>query len=70
VLNNQTLMQVFLVDINSTMYEVLTRLGIIEQQLNLTLQYTNQTLQIVNESAQDIDELVNRSRRIKPWVTQ
>lgn len=49
---------------------ILQQLGIIDAKLNQTIELQNATLQIVNETSQDVDELVNRSRRIRAWVTQ
>lgn len=50
--------------------DILVYLGIIDAKLNTTIQLQNQTLQIVNQTQQDVSELVNRSRRIRAWVTQ
>jgi hypothetical protein len=52
--------------INGTYYNVLEILGIVQENQVIL----NQTRDIVNETAGDVDELVNRSRRIRAWVTQ
>jgi len=49
---------------------ILQQLGILSAQINQTIELQNQTLQIVNQTSQDVSELVNRSRRIRAWVTQ
>jgi len=78
VLSNVTYTQLYL---ETTMYpllnatyqntlQILIDLGIIQGQLNQTLVLQNTTLGIVNETQQDVNELVNRSRRIRAWVTQ
>ncbi len=67
---NLTLIDIVVDDIYSNTLDILVQLGIIQQQLNITIELQNQTLIIVNESAQDIDELVNRSRRLRAWITQ
>jgi len=50
--------------------DILIQLGVMEGKINQTLILANDTYMIVNESAGDIDELVNRSRRIRAWITQ
>lgn len=78
VLNNVTYTQLYLETtitplLNDTYQNtllILQQLGIIEQTVNETRTIANETRSIVNESAQDIDELVNRSRRIRAWITQ
>jgi hypothetical protein len=59
--------------LNST-YEntllILTQLGVIEAKVNETIQLQNTTLGIVNQTQQDVDLLVNRSNKIRAWITQ
>ena len=50
--------------------QILIDLGIIQGQLNQTLQLQNSTLQIVNATDQKVDQLLNKSNRIRAWVTQ
>lgn len=78
ILTNVTYTQLYLEAtlfplINST-YEntilILQRLGILEAQINQTIELQNTTLNIVNQTQQDVAELVNRSRRIRAWITQ
>lgn len=70
VINNITYMQLYL---NTTIYPVLNtilvRLGVIETNVNATLQIVNDTYYIVNETAVNVDELVNKSRQIRAWIT-
>jgi hypothetical protein len=77
ILINQTYMQLYL---ENTMYPVLNatyqntviilqQLGIIQTQLNETIQIANATLNIANETKTGVDELVNKSRRIRAWIT-
>lgn len=78
ILSNVTYTNLYL---NTTIYplvsatydntvQILIRLGILESKINQTIELQNQTLNIVNSTATDVDELVNRSRRIRAWVTQ
>jgi len=50
--------------------DILIQLGIMEGKINQTLEITNTTLTIVNQTQGDVEELVNRSRRIRAWITQ
>lgn len=77
ILNNVTYTQLYLETtlmpmLNATYQNtllILQQLGIIEAQINQTIELQNQTINIVNQTAQDVDELLNRSRRIRAWVT-
>jgi hypothetical protein len=44
-------------------------LGILKAQINQTLEIVNNTLSIVNATKIGVDELVNKSNRIRAWVT-
>jgi hypothetical protein len=48
---------------------ILQQMGILEAQVNETIRLQNETLGIVNQTAQDIDLLLNRSNRMRSWVT-
>ena len=78
VLNNVTYSQLYMEStlfpmLNAT-YEntlaILAYLGIIDSKLNVTIELQNATLQIVNQTQQDIDILINKSNRIRAWITQ
>jgi hypothetical protein len=67
---NITLMSVVVGDIYTNTLTILTQLGIIQGQLNQTIQIANDTLTIVTDTQTDVEELVNRSRRPRAWITQ
>lgn len=50
--------------------DILVKLGLMDAKINQTLEITNTTLTIVNQTQGDVEELVNRSRRIRAWITQ
>jgi len=77
IIANQTYMQLYL---ETTMYpmmnatyqntlSILSSLGIIETQLNQTIQIANQTLNVTLDTQAGVNELVNKSRRIRAWIT-
>jgi len=71
ILVNQTYMQLYLENtmfpmLNATYQNtllILQDLGIIKTQLN-------ETFILVNETKTGVDELVNKSRRMRAWITQ
>lgn len=78
ILNNVTYTQMYYETTifplaNATYYntvQILINLGIIQGQLNQTIQLQNDTLNIVNMTDQKVDQLLNRSNRIRAWTTQ
>lgn len=70
IANNISLINIVVGDIYTNTLTILTQLGIIQAQLNTTIELQNQTLNIVTETQTDVDELVNRSRRMRAWITQ
>jgi methyl-accepting chemotaxis protein len=77
IIANQTYMQLYL---ETTMYPminatyqntllILSQLGLIDYKLNQTIEIANNTLTLVNETKVGVDELVNKSRRIRAWIT-
>jgi len=60
--------------LNSTIYPALTlileRLGVIETNVNATLQIVNETQITVNQMNTSVNELLNKSRRIRAWINQ
>jgi hypothetical protein len=76
IITNITYGNLYLVAINATVSDIyqntltiLSDLGIIKQDLNATLNIVNQTQQQVINISTGVDELVNKSRRIRAWVT-
>jgi len=77
LLINQTYMQLYLETtlfpmVNATYQNtllILSQLGIIETNVNATLSIVNQTQQQVANISIGVDELVNKSRRIRAWIT-
>lgn len=50
--------------------QILIQLGVLEEKINQTIALQNSTLNIVNQTQQDVELLVNRSNRIRAWITQ
>jgi hypothetical protein len=69
-LGNLSLMSLVLNDVYDNTVDILTQLGFLESQINLTIELQNQTLEIVEDTAVDVEELVNKSRRPRAWITQ
>jgi len=78
ILNNVTYTQLYiettLTPMMNATYQntvlILQNLGILSAQVNQTIQLQNSTLQIVNATDQKVDQLINKSNRIRVWVTQ
>lgn len=77
IIQNQTYMQLYLETtlfpiVNATYQNtllILSQLGIIETNVNATLNIVNQTQQQIINISTDVNELVNKSRRIRAWIT-
>jgi hypothetical protein len=78
IVNNVTYSQLYM---ETTLYpvmnatyqntlEILIRLGFLEAQINQTIQLQNDTLNIVNATDAKVDQLLNKSNRMRAWVTQ
>lgn len=50
--------------------QILIQLGVLEGKINETIALQNSTLNIVNQTQQDVEILLNRSNRIRAWITQ
>jgi hypothetical protein len=77
ILQNVTYTQLYLESsifpmLNSTYQNTVTMLaslGVIQQNVNATLTIVNETQQQIINITSGVDELVNKSRRIRAWVT-
>jgi hypothetical protein len=71
VIANMTYMQLYL---NTTIYPMLSlileRLGVIETNVNATLQIVNESQQTINAMNANVNELLNRTPKIRAWITQ
>ena len=69
-LGNLSLMSIAINNIYTNTQNILIQLGILETQINTTIALQNATLEIVTDTATGVEELVNKSRRPRAWITQ
>lgn len=69
-LGNLSLMSIAIDNIWNATQTILIQLGVIEAKIDTTIALQNATLEIVEDTAVDVEELVNKSRRPRAWITQ